>query len=333
MTGALAYHGAMRWRGFVVMVLTGCNAVFGLDPVAGADDGAMIDAAPDDGTQSIDARVIDARVIDASCPADSDCDGIFNINDNCPAIANSDQHDEDDDSHGDLCDNCPHVANVLQQDDTEAVPDDVGNACDPHPLASDRLVLFEPFTDVTAAQWQLVGTGLHIVDDDLHFPGDLPQRAALRRNFPPSNGQLHVSTGFAVAQVPPFDGPNSARAIAVLMGSSSTAVDGRTCVFDDDAAVGMVATLSARVTGNTITTAALGPMAVDEYTMAGHTAPSGSVGNQALKCWVRGNVGWPGETAIELSDAGPFMTGTVGVASIRVAARFHYLIVYEHVTP
>ena len=219
MTGALAYHPAMRWRGLVVMVLTGCNAVFGLDPVAGADDAAMIDAAPDDGTRAIDAT--DAPVgggIDASCPADVDCDGVLDGIDNCPTRANSDQHDEDNDARGDLCDNCPHVFDVTQADDTEAAPDGVGNACDPHPNAGDRLVLFDPFTDVTESQWQLVGEGLNIANDDLHFPGDFPQRAALRRNFPPSNGQLQVFTGFAVDQVPGFDGADSTRAIAVLMG-------------------------------------------------------------------------------------------------------------------
>jgi len=58
---------------------------------------------------------------------DNDGDGIPNIQDNCPLIANADQLDADGDGFGDLCDNCPAVASRLQSD---ADGDGVGDGCD-----------------------------------------------------------------------------------------------------------------------------------------------------------------------------------------------------------
>jgi hypothetical protein len=53
------------------------------------------------------------------CPAssaDSDGDGIINLNDNCAAVANAGQQDADNDRIGDACDNCPAAANPNQED-------------------------------------------------------------------------------------------------------------------------------------------------------------------------------------------------------------------------
>ncbi len=75
---------------------------------------------------------------------DGDGDGVADADDNCPAIANSDQNDGDSDGIGDACDmqtapdrdgdgvpdaddNCPTVANSDQDDDDD---DGVGDACD-----------------------------------------------------------------------------------------------------------------------------------------------------------------------------------------------------------
>lgn len=58
---------------------------------------------------------------------DSDMDGIFDITDNCPTVANFSQLDSDLDGIGDACDNCPNDANVQQEDVDH---DGAGSACD-----------------------------------------------------------------------------------------------------------------------------------------------------------------------------------------------------------
>ena len=64
----------------------------------------------------------------AISPNDTDGDGVRNLKDNCPTIANPSQTDTDGDGRGDPCDNCPTVANP-QQEDNDA--DGIGDACDP----------------------------------------------------------------------------------------------------------------------------------------------------------------------------------------------------------
>ncbi len=67
------------------------------------------------------------------CPAtnpDLDGDGVPDIADNCPGLANPDQADQDGDGHGDACDNCPAVFNPDQADWNG---NGIGDACDPTP--------------------------------------------------------------------------------------------------------------------------------------------------------------------------------------------------------
>ena len=64
-------------------------------------------------------------------PTDTDADGIADVVDNCPLVANSGQADADADNHGDVCDNCPTTSNPDQQDSDG---DTIGNACDPTPM-------------------------------------------------------------------------------------------------------------------------------------------------------------------------------------------------------
>jgi hypothetical protein len=59
--------------------------------------------------------------------ADSDGDGVVDVDDVCPAQSNADQADADGDGDGDVCDNCVAVANPSQQDSDA---DGYGNACD-----------------------------------------------------------------------------------------------------------------------------------------------------------------------------------------------------------
>ena len=62
----------------------------------------------------------------AESAIDSDDDGIFDPNDNCPSTPNPSQDDTDGDGAGDACDNCP-VANPDQCDDDG---NGIGDVCD-----------------------------------------------------------------------------------------------------------------------------------------------------------------------------------------------------------
>jgi hypothetical protein len=92
---------------------------------------------------------------------DVDGDGHANAADNCPTMANPDQHDEDGDARGDVCDLCPHVSQVAF---TNMDGDGVDDACDPFPAtAGDAIVRFEPFTTLPA---DLERTGTWMISGD-----------------------------------------------------------------------------------------------------------------------------------------------------------------------
>jgi hypothetical protein len=64
--------------------------------------------------------------IDCAIAIDTDGDGIFDHDDNCPLTPNPSQDDTDEDGAGDACDNCP-VSNPDQRDDDG---NGVGDVCD-----------------------------------------------------------------------------------------------------------------------------------------------------------------------------------------------------------
>jgi len=59
---------------------------------------------------------------------DSDNDGFFDQEDNCPCMENPDQDDLDGDGVGDMCDNCP---TILNPDQTDTDGDGFGDRCEP----------------------------------------------------------------------------------------------------------------------------------------------------------------------------------------------------------
>lgn len=165
----------MRWVVVLVGIAAGC-----FDPNAqpgspcgenGACPGALVcvnGTCQRDGSDpdaSIDSPPADAEVdamIDAlTTPTDNDGDGVTNMQDNCVAMSNADQHDEDADSVGDVCDNCPHVANANQANAMDS--DSVGDVCDPNPtLGGDSIARFLPMHVVpsmvnTLGTWQQIG--------------------------------------------------------------------------------------------------------------------------------------------------------------------------------
>jgi hypothetical protein len=65
-----------------------------------------------------------------------------------------DQHDEDGDGYPDACDRCPGIAD----DQSDADGDNVGDACDPSPTEVNELVLFVSFADKTDLWRTIDGT-------------------------------------------------------------------------------------------------------------------------------------------------------------------------------
>ncbi len=95
-------------------------------------------------------------------PGDRDGDGVPDGRDNCPDVANPDQHDEDNDGIGDACDGCPPISDPSQPD---ADGDHVDDACDPHPhTAGDRIELFESFRNGVPSSWTVTGTWTPVAD-------------------------------------------------------------------------------------------------------------------------------------------------------------------------
>lgn len=84
----------------------------------------VVAGAPDDDDAGSNSG--SAYIFDLGC--DDDDDGIVDVNDNCPAVANPGQEDGDSDGVGDACDNCPSLPNPNQAD---CDADGIGDACDP----------------------------------------------------------------------------------------------------------------------------------------------------------------------------------------------------------
>ena len=100
---------------------------------------------PPGGTDMPDAAITQAT--------DTDGDGVPDLVDNCPTVANPDQHDHDGDLRGDACDVCPHVADTGADYDG----DGVGDACDPRPTEpGDHIVFFDGFYGPAIDPWQSV---------------------------------------------------------------------------------------------------------------------------------------------------------------------------------
>jgi hypothetical protein len=96
---------------------------------------------------------------DAAVPGDGvmimdrDHDGIADMSDNCPDVANADQFNEDGDGFGDACDLCPQLADTAATAPQDSDGDHIGDACDPHPGVKDSVWVFEGFHNGIPATW------------------------------------------------------------------------------------------------------------------------------------------------------------------------------------
>jgi hypothetical protein len=164
----------------VCALLAACNAAFGLDQ-----------------TISVDAAI-----------SDFDRDGVADMMDNCPTVANSDQANADADSFGNACDSCPNVSAASVHDDDEdgvgdacdacpGVPDfgddgdtdGVGDICDHNRTGPNKRLVFESF-EMIRPEWQATGLSW-IATADAAAPSAI---------LPPNDGGL-AFTGY-VASAP-----------------------------------------------------------------------------------------------------------------------------------
>jgi parallel beta-helix repeat protein len=150
LTGRLVNPNTLQDLHFVIVTNTNSTVVISGDatPLAGSGDiyelfdyhlqtgSPCIDEGTDEGGPGIDFEgdprpqncKYDMGVDEFSVTTDdSDEDGFFDQDDNCPCVLNPDQDDLDNDGVGDVCDNCPTILNA-DQADTDG--DGIGNACD-----------------------------------------------------------------------------------------------------------------------------------------------------------------------------------------------------------
>lgn len=139
----------------------------------------------------LDAPVADAPN-DAPPDNDRDHDGVLDGDDDCPDVANPDQHDEDADALGDACDPCPPSSN-----NTDGDGDGIGDDCDPDPsTAGGRIALFEGFGQGVPASWTTQGTWGAAADDALVVT---PSGTVADATFPAFGTTEYVIAGFTVA--------------------------------------------------------------------------------------------------------------------------------------
>jgi len=97
-----------------------------LNSFSGIDKWYFLNGPSSDNPERLLLDVTEELVISNLAYTDSDGDGIYDHNDNCPNTPNPDQDDADQDEVGNACDNCPDTPNADQMDSDG---DGIGDAC------------------------------------------------------------------------------------------------------------------------------------------------------------------------------------------------------------
>jgi len=150
---------------------------------------------------------------------DRDRDGVPDWMDNCPDVANPDQHDEDGDQIGDACDLCPHLpSRVGGVNDGDQDRDGVGDDCDPDPDRCDQIVAFLTFQD-SPAGWSILplapDPAWSVAGDDGRLA--LQGAAVGMLTMPsPDRETVQMEVGVMVTAVSPDDGQGVIRNVAII---------------------------------------------------------------------------------------------------------------------
>lgn len=151
----------------------------------------------------------------AAATGDRDGDGVPDATDNCPDVANPDQHDEDGDQIGDACDLCPHLPATPGMPELDTDHDGIGDDCDPNPGAIDQVLAFLTFDQALPSTWTITPPAGAMVSDvwqldqgaaQIHLVAD--QVVLLRTPAPviPDNLGLLIEAGITIDAHSPAGG-------------------------------------------------------------------------------------------------------------------------------
>jgi hypothetical protein len=260
---------------------------------------------------------------DGNTQRDRDQDGVLDVFDNCPDVANPRQLDEDEDGHGDVCDNCPHVANVSQLDIDELisgeVADGVGDDCDPAPTTGgERIVLFDGFADGETPEWLVTGNWT-LADGSVQVVASASP-SLLTLSVPSAGSDYVVAT--AVTSSGLMSGAMSAGA-GVVAGLAPVSDTGYVCAVINEGALGSAVRVMELASGEVQSSAGIN---TGFNSTRFSISFSFATGNSSLPRPCRALSAAISATAplIEVSGApGPH----VGLFAHRVNAEFEYLVV------
>lgn len=284
----------MRSTSLVLVVLTGgCS-------FSSPTNSPAIDGPP---------GVHDTPIDGPAKPGDKDGDGFLDDNDNCPDVANPDQHDEDGDRVGDACDKCPQIANESATDtDGDGIPD----ACDPDDTKQNTLVAFIPFTGTALpAGWAEVGdqnTYSVVGDDDLTLAAGNGQGALLMQT---ADTYYTIEIGVDVSKT-----QGAVSFLEVLTDATADLKGYNSCGVRLDPANRERELGHSTNSTYTPTIDAMNPPTVPgTYRIVMVQGPASE------SCSIPAN--------LPLTDTFPIVAGRVGVLARNVTAKIHYLALYH----